>query len=111
MLMHEILEAEAQLLTPAVRASAAALDRLVSDQFIEFGSDGRVYTKPDVVAQMLAKPDVSVSQIDFQVVAVSPDVALATYRTRGSVRSSVWRREGDHWRIVFHQGTPIISNS
>ena len=110
MLENEIRDLEDQLVTPAVRASADALDRLVSDQFVEFGSSGRIYDKRDVVAQMLAAPDVSVSVADFRVFALSPDVALATYRTGGSLRSSVWRREGDCWRIVFHQGT-VIPNS
>ena len=106
MLDNEIRELEEQLVTPEVRASADALDRLVSDRFVEFGSSGRVYTKRDVIAQMLAEPNVTISVADFQVLALSPDVALATYRTGRSLRSSIWRREGDCWRIVFHQGTP-----
>lgn len=109
MLQDEIRELEEQLVTPAVRSSADTLDRLVSDEFVEFGSSGRVYTKHDVIAQMLAAPSLSVAVADFRVLALSPDVALATYRTRGSLRSSVWRREGKDWRIVFHQGTPIIT--
>jgi hypothetical protein len=48
MLQDEILQLEEQLVAPAVRASADALDRLVSDEFVEFGSSGRVYTKHDV---------------------------------------------------------------
>jgi len=107
MLEDEIRELEERLVTPAVRASADALDRLVSDQFVEFGSSGRVYAKHDVIAQMLAQPSVTVSVTDFHVLALSPDVALATYRTGRSLRSSVWRREGGHWRIVFHQGTTV----
>lgn len=110
MLVDDIRALEEQLLTPAVRASAEALDRLVSDQFVEFGSAGRIYVKRDVVAQMLAKPNVTGSFDEFQVLALSPQVALATYRTGRSLRSSIWRREGEHWRIVFHQGTPIIEN-
>jgi hypothetical protein len=111
MLQDEIRELEARLLRPEIRASADALDRLVSDQFVEFASAGRVYTKGDVIAQTLAQPNVSVSVTDFQVLALSPDVALATYRTGRSLRSSVWRREGECWRIVFHQGTPIIAET
>ena len=111
MLVDEIRELEEQFLTPAIRASADALDRLVSAGFIEFGTDGRVYTKQDVIAQMLAKPNLTGSLIDFQVLAVSPDVALATYRTPGSLRSSVWRREGGQWRIVFCQGTRIVAEN
>lgn len=106
MLLEQIRELEEQLLTPAVRASPEALDALVSDQFSEFGSSGRTYTKPDVIAQMLATPNVTLSVTNFQVLALTADVALATYRTSGSLRSSIWRREGEDWRIVFHQGTP-----
>ena len=106
MLEERIRELEQQLLKPEVRASAQALDTLVSDQFSEFGSSGRVYTKPDVIAQMLATPNVTVSVTDFQALALTADVVLATYRTPGSLRSSIWRREGEEWRIVFHQGTP-----
>lgn len=109
MLQDEILKLEEQLVTPAVRASADALNRLVSDEFIEFGSSGQVYTKPDVIRQMLAAPNITVSIADFRVLAVSPDVALATYRTERSLRSSVWRREGQCWRILFHQGTSIVT--
>ena len=107
MLVDEIRGVEQQLLKAEVRASAEALDRLVSDQFVEFGNSGRVYNKADVIAQMLAAPKVQVDVSDFQVLALSADVALATYRTPASLRSSVWRREDGHWRCVFHQGTSI----
>jgi len=107
MLEDTIRELEEQLVTPAVRGSAEALERLVSEQFSEIGSSGRVYDKRDVVAQILAQPNVTGTFVDFHVLAVSADVALATYRTGRSLRSSIWRREGEHWRIVFHQGTPI----
>jgi len=109
-LLDEIRELEAQLLTPTVRGSAEALDRVISEQFVEFGSSGRVYTKPDVIAHMLTMPSIEVSVSDFRVLAVAPEVALATYRTGASLRSSIWRREGDHWRIVFHQGTPAVTD-
>jgi hypothetical protein len=112
MLVDEIRELEEQLLTPAVRASADALDRLVSDQFVSnLAATAVFYTKHDVVAQMLAQPTITVSQAEFRVVAVSSDVALATYRTPGSLRSSVWRREGQHWRIIFHQGTSVVAGN
>ncbi|HEY6724503.1 MAG TPA: DUF4440 domain-containing protein [Polyangiaceae bacterium] len=110
MLTDAIRALEDQLLLPDVRASRSALDGLVSDQFMELGSSGQVYTKQEIVAQTLAMPTVNVSVSDFQVLAVAPDVALATYRTGRSMRSSIWRREGESWRIVFHQGTPIIQD-
>ena len=111
MLQDEIFELENRLLTTAVRSSADVLDGLIADQFVEFGSSGRLYSKRDVIAQMVRAPSVTVNIADFRVLAVSPDVTLATYRTDKSLRSSLWRREGERWRIVFHQGTPIIADA
>ena len=111
MLLDEIRELEERLLRPEVRASADTLEGLVADQFVEFGSSGRVYTKRDVIRQMLAAPSVTVKVADFTVLSISPDVALATYRTPNSLRSSIWRREGENWRIVFHQGTPVAADT
>ena len=106
-LQDEIRQLEEQLATHSIRASAEALDRLIADEFVEFGSSGRVYTKPEVVALILAAPSTTTTLIDFRVSAVTTDVALATFRTERSLRSSLWRREGQAWRIVFHQGTVI----
>jgi hypothetical protein len=103
----QIRELEDRLLTPEVRGSAAALDTLISRDFFEFGSSGQVYDRQTIVAAILADPQPRVPPVtEFRVCALSADVALATYRTGGSVRSSIWRRENDAWRIVFHQGTP-----
>lgn len=107
----EIQELEEQLATHSIRASAEALDQLIADEFLEFGSSGRVYTKADVIALILAAPSTATTLIEFRVSAVTADVALATYRTERSLRSSLWRREGRAWRIVFHQGTPIVAET
>jgi hypothetical protein len=107
MLEDEIRVAEERLTMPSVRGSAEALDHLISDEFVEFGSSGQVYTKAEVIALISAAPTVTVNVTAFRVLSLSPDITLATYRTERSLRSSVWRREGQSWRIVFHQGTPI----
>jgi hypothetical protein len=107
----EIRELEASLTRAEVRASAEALHRLISDEFVEFGSSGRVYTKQDAIAQLLSAGISSFDVTDFRVLAIGPDAALVTYRTERSLRCSVWRREGDSWRIVFHQGTPCMPGS
>jgi hypothetical protein len=111
MLEDEIRELEEQLVLPSVRGSAQTLDQLISDQFVEFGSSGQVYDKAQAIALLLAAPSVTIHVTDFRVLAISPDVALATYRTERSVRSSLWRREGQAWRIVFHQGTVTSSGA
>lgn len=103
----EFRHLEERLLQPPVRGSASQLDELLSPDFVEFGSSGRVYDKQATVSALTASA-VSASApalVEFRVRALAPDVVLVTYRTENSLRSSIWRRENGSWRIVFHQGT------
>jgi hypothetical protein len=42
-------ELEEQLMHPSVRASPDQVARLLADEFIEFGSSGRVYNKRQII--------------------------------------------------------------
>jgi hypothetical protein len=101
-----IRELEQRLLHPAVRASAAELRQLLADDFVEFGSSGRTFTKESIIAALQANPVPSADVMaEFRVRELGPELALATSRCGASLRSSVWRLEGNQWKIVFHQGT------
>jgi glyoxylase I family protein len=106
----EIRELELSLITQPGRSSAEHLREVVSEDFREFGTSGRTYGKGEVIAELLSKPSPAASSgpalVDLRVVELAPGVALATYRTRLSLRSSIWRREAGAWRLYFHQGTP-----
>lgn len=100
------------LLDPRVRADRDQVDRLLHDEFLEFGSTGRVYNRR-VLLDMLEDEQPSAVVIrDFAVRQLSGDTALVTYRTVGqggqeARRSSVWVLQDDSWKMVFHQGTRI----
>jgi hypothetical protein len=102
---EEIRALELRLLDPAVRGSATELGCLLSDDFREFGSGGRVYAKEETIRLLVADTAVSQDFSDFAAAVVAPGVVLATYRSKGAVRSSVWRFEDGRWRLYFHQGT------
>ena len=108
---------EEQLLQPQVRASRERLAELLADDFIEFGSSGKVFDKKKVIAGLAKETSTKLSLSKFAVTMLADNIALVTYRAarsagRGrrpvqSLRSSIWRlREGD-WQMVFHQGTRI----
>ncbi len=113
MIEEEIRALELSLLKPPVRTSAELLRQVVSDDFRELGASGTIYGKAEAITALVNGPSLPADQasspelIDFRAVEVAPGVALATYRTPRSLRSSIWRREGDTWRIYFHQGTRI----
>ena len=67
---------EERLLSPSTRASADELDLLLSDDFVEFGSSGRVYGKVDTIAALVATPSVVVKISDFRLCVSAPGVAL-----------------------------------
>jgi hypothetical protein len=110
-LVAELKGLEEELLLPAVRKSTR-LTELLADEFIEFGSSGRIYTRSDLVELLQAESPVAQTTSDFKVISLAPDVALLTYKLRRhsdpevkTLRSSVWQRTRGRWQMVFHQGT------
>jgi hypothetical protein len=84
-----------------------ALGALVTDDFLEFGSSGRVWDAASVHHVLASSPG-TVSIEDFAVDLVADDVALATYRMTAPIRSnrsSLWVRRDGRWVMRFHQGT------
>ena len=111
-----LLALEEELLSFQVRASAARLNELLADDFVEFGSSGRIYDKPTIIRELGESSFVASFEIgDFFLVMSSEDSALVTYHCevrsdcgdviRKSNRSSLWRLVDDRWQLVFHQGT------
>jgi hypothetical protein len=96
---------EESLLEPGVRKSAAEMECLLADEFVEFGASGRVYGRRQVIDSLRAESPTRRSFSDFRVRLLAPGVALATYRalrdgeqgkpSRHSLRSSVWQEVGD----------------
>lgn len=110
-LASHLRDLEESLLQPDVRKSALLLD-LLADDFVEFASDGRTYTKADLAAVLQAEAPMLQTTSGFRVRMLAPNSALLTYRIRRhgnpdrhTLRSSVWRQEGGKWRMVFHQAT------
>lgn len=111
MLAPLIEEKERLLLTTAVRTSPERLRELLTEDFFEIGSSGRVLYKADDTNTMdLGEVDIALS--DFNLEVISDDVVLATYRTenhqsgRIALRSSIWVKIDGIWKLRFHQGTP-----
>ena len=108
---------EEELLQPAVRKTASRVDALLADDFMEFGSSGRVFYKHDIIDILRSESLARRSLTDFRALPLGPGVVLTTYRATSygaageqpihSLRSSVWRLFDGRWQVVFHQGTPL----
>lgn len=107
---------EESLLDPAVRRNRARLLEMLTEDFVEFGSSGRMWTRKSII-ELLAKETAFVPPAieDFQCALLASDFALVTYRTvrtdektgerLASLRSSIWIRSSGEWKMRFHQGT------
>jgi hypothetical protein len=112
---------EEQLLDPAVRRNSELVATMLADNFIEFGSSGRIFTKASILEDLRNEPPRPASTLtDFATREISPSAILATYKatrrnlageiTGQSLRSSLWIHLDGRWQITFHQGTPIAQS-
>lgn len=109
---HTLRSKEMELLHPDVRSDPARVRELLHDDFMEFGSTGRVYNKRMLLDMLKGERHAEVVIREFAVRQLSSDTALVTYRTVGQSgqearRSSVWTRQDGVWKMAFHQGTRI----
>lgn len=106
---------EETLLDPAARKDRAKVAALLADDFCEFGSSGRIWTR-DEILDLLATEDYAPPTIeDFASCVLADGVVLVTYRAvRASaggegatitLRTSIWMFRNSAWRVRFHQGT------
>jgi hypothetical protein len=111
----ELERLELLLMDPAVRRDREQVAALLAEDFIEFGSSGRVWTR-EATLELLATETYTPPQImDFACRLLDENVMLVTYRavrtnaTTGeqvvTLRSSIWTRTSGNWQIKFHQGT------
>jgi hypothetical protein len=109
---------EETLLDPAVRRDRERVAALLAEDFLEFGSSGRVWTREAILELLATESYDPPAMEDFQCDCIAEDVALVTYKTvrtdAGSglramvLRSSIWIRESGEWRVRFHQGTKVL---
>ena len=110
-----ILALEERLLNPKVRCSKKKLEELLDEEFIEFCSSGNIYiyNKEKVIDTQINLEVVNWRILDFKIKWISKECILATYRLvkdstetkEYSLRSSIWKKQNNQWKMIFHQGT------
>ncbi len=113
---------EEALLTPAVRRDKVPLADLLCEEFREFGSSGRVWTRAEILESLSTEQPVPFRLEAFKATPIAPEAVLLTYRVQReaaspeapeasarapqSLRSSLWIQREGRWQMLFHQGTP-----
>jgi len=116
-------EAELRALEPIFHRSPPGTSRaqfaaMVADDYWEVGASGTVYRRDEVLdvlerryADPAYDPMAGLGVSDFACRAADERTWLVTYGLRQDARLTrrltLWRREGDTWVALYHQGTVI----
>jgi hypothetical protein len=118
----QLFALEGALLDPAVRRDRARVSAFLADDFIEFGSSGRIWTRNAILDLLETEKNFIPPGIEEMACrCLSDGVMLVTYRTARfntdtgarstSLRSSIWTGESGKWLLRFHQGTRADSTT
>jgi len=107
-----LLTLELQLMDPDFRKDRERVSALLAEDFCEFGSSGRVWSKASILDLLTMEPPQPAPAVEkFEIRRITAEAVLATYRTvrsqQATLRSSVWMLRGGAWQVVFHQGTKV----
>jgi hypothetical protein len=115
-----LLELEQRLLSDEIRHDAQELSSLLADEFREFGSSGRIFSKTEIIDLLLSESSVGRSLTNLDAYPVSEHAVLVTFRAvrevagsppLESLRSSLWVHRDGRWQLLFHQGTKVPHES
>lgn len=93
--------------------------RSTAPDFWEVGASGRRYSRDFILAMRsdgaLVDADKAGWKADgFGLRQLGPDCFLLTYtlnqQGRITRRATIWERNGNSWRILYHQGTVVTAN-
>ncbi len=110
----DLIELEKKLMDPLSRKDANLVGKLLDESFVEFGSSGKVYDRRSVLDRLSQEKPFTSEAFDFVPIELAKNIVQLRFKTRirnedGSLttalRSSIWKRDGETWRMVFHQGT------
>jgi hypothetical protein len=101
--------------TPQFGSTRADYERLMDEAYWEVGASGRRYSREFILNLVTTRPpdptESSWLTRDFQCREIAPENYLLTYTlqqgARVTRRSTLWRRAGGAWRILYHQGTLV----
>lgn len=88
---------------------------MTEPEFWEVGASGRRYSRSYVLDTLEKRHETPHDDVwetsDFHCLEIDKDNYLLTYTlTQGdrvTRRATIWRRHGENWRIVYHQGTVV----
>lgn len=110
--LHKEIELlERQFADPEARKDISRLGEMLSDDFEEYSSSGRVIGKRDVLDWLAVADPVQYDLSEFTFKTLSDTCILVKYISsiagKRAFRSSIWIKENSGWKMLHHQATPL----
>jgi hypothetical protein len=114
----ELMAREPLFHRPEFGTTRKDFDKLMAPEFWETTASGRRVSR-QFVLEFLEKRYATTTEVtweieDFRCQEIAPNNYLVTYTLyqgeRVTRRAAIWRRTGDGWQIVYHQGTIVLTN-
>lgn len=109
---------EEELWREETRFDSSRMEKVIAEDFFEFGRSGRIYQRTDTLSVPSIPIEAVIPLPAFDVRLLCKDVAQVTYNSvvtygeniEEARRSSIWTRSSGGWKLRFHQGTPFSSD-
>ena len=104
---------EEELWLSETRFNREYMESVMAEDFFEFGRSGRIHSREECLSHTTGTIDSVIPLQNLKIRFLTNDVAQVTYDSevtydktveRGR-RSSIWSRNGESWKLRFHQGT------
>ena len=113
--LNELIKREPIFHRPELGTSRQDFENMTIETFWEVGASGRRYSRKyvmDTLELRHSQPHEDIWETrDFHCLEIAPNNYLVTYTLlqgeRVTRRSTIWRRCGTNWKIVYHQGTIV----
>ena len=114
--LHELQAREPIFHRRQFGTSQADLEQMIDDNFWEIGASGKIYSRDFVISNLLERYKRPESHDwpchGFSICQLTGTLYMINYildePERSTRRTTLWRKSGDQWKIVFHQGTVIV---
>jgi hypothetical protein len=118
-LEQALIASEKSLIEAKKKNDGAFFKRTLSDDFALVGVDGELHERQEAVDELGDSGLLELTAYDIKVVVVGENAAIVTYNAivrkapeedqgpppRYQHFSSVWVKQGDAWKLKFHQAT------
>lgn len=113
--LEELVQREPIFHRPAFGTTRQAFEAMMTPDFWEVGAAGRRYSRSEVLDALEVRHAQPVEDTwetrDFHCQRIASDNYLLTYTLvqgeRITRRCTIWRRTGEGWKILYHQGTIV----